>query len=462
MFGLCKPSFRAASELCEPVSFFLRESRKSGGPRGRPPRASAMHKRRSHTKSRKGCTNCKKRHVKCDEQGPPCAACMARGTTDTCAYQTKPSDARSEGQARSATTTTTTTTTPSATDAESSSRSDGPQMEESEARRLLELRLMHRWMTHTWKCMHGLDEDAEFLIEQLPQASLRYEYLLYGTLALCAADLAIHGEQTTLRARGPSFYLATAMSYYDLASQALRPQLAKQDADAHVWVYMTTVMLTTLQMAIAQCLEARGGREPRPSMIERLGLIIDLSAGSGSVALSDSFSLFSGAGGSMMQRAAELLGGPPPPCVEPALQAVIDHLHAVVSDPSAPDAEPLAPQYRPCYALVARLLELSVREESRRQIRGTCVSVPMYCGRDFYAAVTSSQPTALFLLIIFGALVEIGARDGFWWANHFGPGLVQESCLAMASAYPDCMRRPHWREGIAWARAEAGLPPLAL
>ncbi|KIV97189.1 hypothetical protein PV10_00968 [Exophiala mesophila] len=38
------------------------------------------HNRRSHAKSRHGCLTCKKRRVKCDEVGPPCGNCKARGT----------------------------------------------------------------------------------------------------------------------------------------------------------------------------------------------------------------------------------------------------------------------------------------------------------------------------------------------------------------------------------------------
>ena len=148
---------------------------------------------------------------------------------------------------------------------------------------------MHRWMTNTWKCLHGMDEDVEFLLEQLPQACLKYDYLLHATLALCATDLAIHGDSKSLQAYDTKFYLAAALSYYDSASQALRPQLAKVHPDSQVWLYMASIKLTMIQMSLPQCIPLQPD-EPQPTTIERMGLIIDLFTGNGKVALADWFS----------------------------------------------------------------------------------------------------------------------------------------------------------------------------
>ena len=132
----------------------------------------------------------------------------------------------------------------------------------------------------------------------------------------------------------------------------------------------------------------------------------------------------------------------------------------VLNDPTIIDSEMNAPQYHAAYTRVFKLLELSLIEEARGQIQGMVVSVPMYCGREFYTAVTESQPTALFLLIIFGALVERGARAGFWWANQIGPGLISEATQILSNTQSHLMMAPNWRETIAWAHIEAGLPLL--
>ncbi|KAI8191432.1 hypothetical protein KHU50_000248 [Colletotrichum sp. SAR 10_65] len=48
------------------------------------PSGGDVRKRKSHTKSRKGCGNCKLRRVKCDESKPRCKKCLDYGVT--CAY----------------------------------------------------------------------------------------------------------------------------------------------------------------------------------------------------------------------------------------------------------------------------------------------------------------------------------------------------------------------------------------
>lgn len=53
------------------------------GPGGGPPR-------RSHTKSRKGCETCKKRHIRCDETFPQCRNCTKH--KQRCPYQDVPEE----------------------------------------------------------------------------------------------------------------------------------------------------------------------------------------------------------------------------------------------------------------------------------------------------------------------------------------------------------------------------------
>jgi hypothetical protein len=218
-------------------------------------------------------------------------------------------------------------------------------------------------------------------------------------------------------------------------------------------------MLTMIQMSLPQCIGLQP-EEPQPTTIERMGLIIDLFTGNGQVALADWFSFNAGPGGGMVQSAIKLVAGPPPSDIDPTVQSVLSSMTAVLSDPTILDSKLSAPQFHAAYTRVFKLLELSLIEEARGQIQGMVVSVPMYCGREFFTAMTEAQPTALFLLIIFGALVERGARSGFWWANQIGPGLVSEATELLARTQPHLTLAPHWREVIAWASAEAGVPML--
>lgn len=53
--------------------------------------------RRSHNKSKRGCSTCKRRHIRCDENVPRCFNC-AKGDRP-CVYETQESNDRNKGMA---------------------------------------------------------------------------------------------------------------------------------------------------------------------------------------------------------------------------------------------------------------------------------------------------------------------------------------------------------------------------
>ncbi|UNI20928.1 hypothetical protein JDV02_006974 [Purpureocillium takamizusanense] len=206
-----------------------------------------LRQRQRHKKSRHGCTACKARHLKCDEQGPPCANCTIRNsrctytpptsttTTTTAKQQPEPS----RGPWSVATTYSsssssaspvrcpwppppppiegiTTTTTPSPLSVSSSHTSS--------SRRLLELELLHRWSVRTWRGLYNLPACQPFLQECLPREGLRLPFILDGILALAALDIALlaglRGDRSTARR-----YKRTALEYYAKASGDFRAAL---------------------------------------------------------------------------------------------------------------------------------------------------------------------------------------------------------------------------------------------
>ncbi|TLD17760.1 uncharacterized protein PgNI_01383 [Pyricularia grisea] len=177
-----------------------------------------MMKRKAHSKSRNGCRNCKKRHVKCDEQGPPCLNCVVRETQGTCAYAQPPSQQQQQQQQiRSSTSTlspgfVTPNGSHSSTDGgrppripvspagsflcpstsgSSSLTSSASEAAAAEARRLMDVELMHRWSTITYKSFVSIAEDRYYLQTQVPLAAFKHEYLLNGILALTALEKAL-------------------------------------------------------------------------------------------------------------------------------------------------------------------------------------------------------------------------------------------------------------------------------
>lgn len=142
-----------------------------------------MPPRRSHAKSRRGCVNCKSRHIKCDEGGPPCERCKTRGTT--CEYITS-------GSAPKA---------PSPAEVQKVSPSEGVTTKANPVKlpadhRLLELQLMHRWSTCTYKsCVTPQANDEELWEQKVPVLAVQYDF--------CSMRF-WPSQHTTVRGRRPS------------------------------------------------------------------------------------------------------------------------------------------------------------------------------------------------------------------------------------------------------------------
>ncbi|PKX90772.1 uncharacterized protein P174DRAFT_462939 [Aspergillus novofumigatus IBT 16806] len=129
-----------------------------------------MPPRRSHTKSRKGCTNCKKRHVKCDEALPSCGLCEKRQLE--CIYPSSASEVDSQ---------------PASTPREII---DITPKEWPLSTRMLEMRLMHHYLTKTYHTLHQGKIDATHFQTVIPEMATSHPFLLDSLLALTALHLA--------------------------------------------------------------------------------------------------------------------------------------------------------------------------------------------------------------------------------------------------------------------------------
>ncbi|OOQ82015.1 hypothetical protein PEBR_40627 [Penicillium brasilianum] len=169
--------------------------------------------RRCHTKSRKGCVQCKERHVKCDEQRPTCSLCVKRELT--CTYVTPPPrrkptvDHQEEAKARYA------------------SATSSPTMV-SRLPRLEEMRLFHHAFMVTSLSFVKDDIDREFWQSVLPRIATSHDYVMDGSLAVAALHLA------SLEPDRSSHWLEAALTYQNSAIAGLSRHLAtiKQNYEA--------------------------------------------------------------------------------------------------------------------------------------------------------------------------------------------------------------------------------------
>lgn len=222
-----------------------------------------MPPRRAHTKSRNGCDQCKRRRVKCNEQGPPCSNCISRELH--CTYFKAPS-ARSPAIALSK--------SPGAV--QSPGNLSSPQSVAGPARGarsfgIRDLELMHKFSTDTYRslCTEPSDHYAWQVI--LPQQALDHDFLLNGILALAALHVA-----STLEAPAALSYINIALQYHTMASAPYREaidELTPANCDAVIGhSIITTVIGITLPRLTAE-------REESSNMTENITVVFELLKG---------------------------------------------------------------------------------------------------------------------------------------------------------------------------------------
>ncbi|KAJ5947479.1 hypothetical protein N7466_000494 [Penicillium verhagenii] len=138
-----------------------------------------MVTRRSHKKSRNGCTKCKERHIKCDEGVPKCENCVSRRLQ--CLYvPVRPGGGEpSAGYAG---------TSPEANHSPAPADSDGNGMLLN--KRLVETKLLHHYYTNTCLTI-GTDEHSLAVWQvSLPELATSNEHVLESLLAFTALHLA--------------------------------------------------------------------------------------------------------------------------------------------------------------------------------------------------------------------------------------------------------------------------------
>ncbi|PYI17478.1 hypothetical protein BO86DRAFT_191555 [Aspergillus japonicus CBS 114.51] len=175
--------------------------------------------RRTHTKSRRGCFQCKQRHVKCDETRPNCSACARRSLS--CSYPA-PKQYR----------------TPLASFAKEERRNTDPHkrsaMAEATAEspaarlsRLDEMRLFYHFLTITCRTLSRNEEDHAFWSSTVPQAATSYAHVMDALLALAA----LHMASSDATAEPSKDWLKTALEYHTAALTFLRGNLSSNDTD---------------------------------------------------------------------------------------------------------------------------------------------------------------------------------------------------------------------------------------
>ncbi|KAH6687969.1 hypothetical protein F5X68DRAFT_206614 [Plectosphaerella plurivora] len=447
-----------------------------------------MKQRKPHSKSRRGCMQCKRRHVKCDEQGPPCANCVVRKTE--CSYKDGPSSSaasldpssigihdlggNASGSGSSllllpedtiATTTgssaSSSIVSPSSASA-STAVSDGSS-ETSEARKVLELELMHRWSTCTFHSLCSLPEDTHLMQTLLPREGLRHPFVLQGIFAVTALDLAINGS---FDRRDSQAYTQAAMQYYSTTSAMLRAWLSDPNSppDEYWLAFLVSSMAAVYHCAMPQvAIEAESNTS--------LGHIVGL------------FNLLNGATTLGLAHVNAILRSPMTSLhsigipdqsildvetrgVLARLNSINDALHARDNPDEIRPDPPLGPLVDPepltaheTYRRAIHHLGSCFAEDARGVIRSYCSSYPGWNGKAFGHAVVAHDPMALVIIMHWGVLLDRLGKQ-MWWATSIGYGLVAE--LSDLLQHTDMMMLQEVVDAIAWTRRQVGFNDMIM
>ncbi|KAK8128091.1 hypothetical protein PG984_009199 [Apiospora sp. TS-2023a] len=452
-----------------------------------------MHKRRSHHKSRNGCYSCKQKHVKCDEQGPPCTNCVLREAE--CKYPTPEEleEARLKKQAAASAARPKPKTHKLVRKQPLSGAPPGlapavPQLLSGPSQppvsgeplydRRLELELMHQWTTKTWMGFYGIPEDQRYLQEELPRTALGEGYLLNGILAIAATDLA---HQT----QGPasSKYVSAALGFSNRASIQFRQQLSILSAtnNTHVLYHRGIIvekrnLSNLMKSEIAS--DAAGGLDGHQGKIQRrFNTFFDILLATYNILLSNIQWTMNNP--SDIRAAVDRLLKDPltldfigfdTRLAMERLTSVSQQIRtnfasgniddAAVAPPPAPPLGYLCSEV-PMYRLIVAQVKLSFVVEALNLPQGFCLSLITTTGLEFLNLVLAMDTMALFVLLHIGVVFYRMFRKEDKAGRAMG-SIAQELIKELSrilEATPVC-QIPEGREAIIWCQQQVGLLPM--
>ncbi|KAL4865403.1 hypothetical protein BDV12DRAFT_174662 [Aspergillus spectabilis] len=381
-----------------------------------------MPPRRSHTKSRNGCDQCKKRRVKCDEQGPPCSNCTSRELE--CFYSKAPVARSLQSTSASPNSGCGHHTTPSLIEP----YQQAPFSNLSTDSELRRLELMHKFSTETYRSLCNSPADFDIWQMIIPRLALSHDFLMKGILAI--ASLHIASSMDPLEG---SPYINTALEYHN---QTLTPFRHAIDAINHGncdAVFAHSVVTTIISIALPQLTTERG----EISMIEKIIVAAELLQGVGSIRRLCrpwmKFKLFTSRGDFWEESKVPL---------DRETEAALNNLSTLTDEVADVD------QRRVLSDTLQTLRRCFTRYSGMRDVASSFAWLTV-ADKEFSHALRSRQPMALLILLYWGVLLH--DLDGkMWWAKNSGSALILE-LLAELQPY-----QSRWESILLWPRQKMG------
>jgi hypothetical protein len=195
---------------------------------------SRVAKRKTHTKSRKGCHQCKQRHTKCNEARPRCANCIRLDIS--CAWPEVPNGSPSSP-----------TASPGTQPSPLGDTHPGTPINNFELS-LPDMRLLHHWTTKGYIAVHpSLAKRHDVWQNGIIELGFEHTFLLHGVLALSA----VHKASFLLPAERQSLFFQ-ADAHLSQALETMRRNLETSNEETAVPMFVLSAVLLTYNFGSVQ------------------------------------------------------------------------------------------------------------------------------------------------------------------------------------------------------------------
>ncbi|KAK9244586.1 hypothetical protein V1506DRAFT_540908 [Lipomyces tetrasporus] len=416
-----------------------------------------MPSRRTHTKSRLGCLQCKKRRVKCDEKVPRCGSCAKHNIT--CKYTGSPvnrlllsrivysnnqqsldTEERSSSEISYVSRTSPYSESPasigggrlSTTSASSLDRLDilsnlidrNPQFPSDLHMRDLEL--MHHYSTETYRTWSEgqAPEIQEIWKTVVPKEALAHRFLMHGLLALSA----LHLCQINSGDKGPSrvMYTEIATRHQSLALSSFRSELNNITPLNCNAVFAFSGILTIATFASCQCTGIEQGMAP----VEEILRVFSLLRGVNEILHTARDWILTGQLGPIVRDTFTSTADALPA----EARAALDYLDEANSHNRDSDAKKAY-----CSAIQKLRNYFEIFYSQGQQVR-IAMAWPITVPSAYIALLKSRQPMALVVLAHYCVILRL--FDRCWWLTGWSENVVEEIYQSLDASWRPSMRWP--------------------
>ncbi|KAF7890273.1 hypothetical protein EAF00_008588 [Botryotinia globosa] len=389
-----------------------------------------MATRRSHKKSRKGCTACKQKHLKCDERHPKCGNCQDRWMTCIYLWEEKPPSStptRESPQQISGAHSQSIVSSPGAP----LSPFHMPQVYNIEA-----LKLLHHYTTNVYDSLSTIIPQQKVWQTSVVQIATRNDFLLRGILSLSALHIALDDCEN------PQIMVAEAAHHQNAALVEYRRLINTGDVspESQRAAFLFSAFLAMCGFcfirADGKLLESNKGDRG----IDEFLACANLVRGMFGLHTLWQQNIFCD------ELYATTRSGPPTNLYPDIGGDITMELRALSDLVTRCEAETCTKTSKICQDAVQQLLysfeiirKITVDRGSTSPITAGLMW-PGVIPRDYLILLTQRNPLAVLILAYFGVLLH--RLDSFWFFRGWGKHLVETSAYILGDSYADLLAFP--------------------